>query len=290
MKAAAQFTPFTAAARLTHWLDALSSAGHVDRFPVQVADLALGVGKEMKWDDPVLEVRSANIQNFEGGLFYDSDRHGWLMLHNESIRSAGRRLYTQAHELGHYLLHRIRQNAFECSQADVLHREPELKQLESEADDFAANLLMPLNHFRGATDGQAVNFDVLGACSDKFGVSLSAAALRWIKSTPESAVLVLSRDGFIDWSFSSDLAFKKGAFFRTRLQTNEIPATSYCAAMPSPLGKRGEDIAASVWFPHAHPDATLREINVRCENYGYTLTLLHMSAGEQVWQQRNCGE
>ncbi len=283
---AESLTSFTAAAKLTHWLDALAGGGHGARFPVEVADVALWVGQELKWADPIHEVKSANIRNFEGGLFYLEDRKGWVMLYNEVIRSAGRRRFTQAHELGHYLIHRARQSTFECTQSDMLHWGPDLKLMESEADDFAANLLMPLNHFRLDTEGQSINFEILSVCSDKYGVSLTAAALRWIKSTAQSAVLVLSRDGFMDWSFSSDRAFKKGAFFRTKHEPLEIPASSHLAASPSILHKRGIDIAANVWFPHAHPEARLREMNVLCENYGYTLTLLSMSAGDEVWAPR----
>ena len=90
----------------------------------------------------------------------------------------------------------------------------------------------------------------------------------------------------MDWSFSSDRAFKKGAFFRTKHETREIPALSHFAASPFILNKRGVDIAANVWFAHAHPEARLREMNVLCENYGYTLTLLSMSAGDEVWAPR----
>jgi hypothetical protein len=34
-------------------------------------------------------------------------------------------------------------------------------------------------------------------------VSLTAAILKWLEFTPESALLVCSRDGFIDWAVSS---------------------------------------------------------------------------------------
>lgn len=283
---AVPFTSFTAAAKLTHWLDALAGGGHGARFPVEVADVALWVGQELKWEDPIHEVKSAGIRNFEGGLFYLEDRKGWVMLYNEAIRSAGRRRFTQAHELGHYLIHRARHSTFECTQSDMLHRGLDLKLLESEANDFAATLLMPLNHFRPDTESQTIDFEVLGLCSQKYGVSLTAAALRWIKSTTQSAVLVLSRDGFMDWSFSSDQAFDKGAFFRTKNETQEIPASSHFANSSSILNKRGIDIAANVWFAHAHPEARLREMNVLCENYGFTLTLLSMSTGDEVWASR----
>ncbi|MES1980087.1 MAG: ImmA/IrrE family metallo-endopeptidase [Pseudomonadota bacterium] len=276
-------SPFLAAAKLTHWLDAFASAGHLQRFPVAVDDLALWVGSEMKWADPVLEVKGARISSFEGGLFHSADRGGWLLLYNESMRSPGRIRFTKAHELGHYVLHRSRQSVFECTQEDMVHWGASARQLESEADDFASNLLMPLTHFRSATEGSIIDFDVLGACADKFGVSLTAAALRWVKSTLESAVLILSRDGFIDWSVSSDRAFKNGAYFKTRNVVTELPQNSLTAASLTESTRMAQTVAAKVWFPHAHASAELREMNVVCDNYGYTLTVLHLSPGEKVW-------
>ncbi|WP_421884998.1 hypothetical protein [Methylibium sp.] len=37
------------------------------------------------------------------------------------------------------------------------------------------------------------------------------------------------------------------------------------------------------WFEHAHPDAVAREMKPQRDNYGYTLTLLHLSAGDKAW-------
>jgi hypothetical protein len=181
------------------------------------------------------------------------------------------------------LLHREKQQQFECSSRDVMEDDDERK-VESEAHEFAASLLMPLNHFRKhVPDG--IDLEALSDASTHFGVSLTAAALRWIKSTQESAVLVLSRDGYILWSVSSDHArAKSGAYFKTKGRAVELPAGSLAADDSRPSSRTGEGVALNVWFPHAHPEATAREMKIRCDNYDYTLTLLHLSKGEKVWK------
>lgn len=280
----ATFTPTTAAIRLTHWLDAAAAAG-LQRFPIDVEQLALHVGMELKWPDPIFKVVAADIPSFEGGLFHVEDQ-GWALLYNRNMTSEGRIRFTQAHELGHYLVHRLAQQEFECSQADMVHWGPEMRSIEAEADDFASNLLMPMKQFRACTSTSDIDFDILSDASSKFGVSLTATALRWIRSTEQSAVLILSRDGFMDWAISSDKARANGAFYRTKGRVVELPPGSLAADETIASNRSGDPISLNTWFKHAHRDAVAKEMKLVCENYGYTLTLLSLSNGDKVWEPK----
>jgi Zn-dependent peptidase ImmA (M78 family) len=276
----ALFTPSTAAIKLSHWLDAAAKVG-LTRFPVDVKELALSVGAELRWSDTIYTVERANISGFEGGLFYVPDK-GWALLYNEEMKSTERIRFTLAHELGHYLVHRMVQQKFECAQADMVHWGPDQKAIESQADDFAANLLMPMNHFVPAT-GSSADFDRLSDASAKFGVSLTAAALRWITSTDQSAVLILARDGFMDWSVSTDKARKNGAYFKTKGKVVELPSGTLAADDSVGSNRQGERRPLRSWFEHAHKDAEVLEMKLFCGNYGYSLSLLILSSGEKVW-------
>ncbi|MGJ7537733.1 MULTISPECIES: ImmA/IrrE family metallo-endopeptidase [unclassified Variovorax] len=284
----ATFTPAAAAIRLTHWLDAAAAAG-LRRFPVDVEQLALYVGQELKWPDPIFKVVAADIPSFEGGLFHVEDQ-GWALLYNRNMTSQGRIRFTQAHELGHYLVHRLAQQEFQCSQADMVHWGPEMRSIEAEADDFASNLLMPMKQFRACTSASDIDFDILSDTSNMFGVSLTAAALRWIRSTEQSAVLILSRDGFMDWAISSDKARANGAFYKTKGRVIELPAGSIAANEAIASCRTGDQVSLNTWFEHAHRDAVAREMKLVCENYGYTLTLLSLSNGDKAWAPRDWGD
>lgn len=279
------FTPSSAAIRLTHWLDALAATG-LQRFPVNVEQLALEVGQQLKWSDPIATVQAADINRFEGGLFHLGDQ-GWALLYNEKLKSSGRVRFTQAHELGHYLLHRLTQEEFQCSQADMIHWGQEQKSIEAEADDFASSLLMPMKQFRTATTVDVVDFEVLSAASTMFGVSLTAVALRWIRSTSESALLILSRDGFMDWAVSSDKARSNGAFFRTKGRVVPLPPNTLAVDESVSASRTGQRVPLQSWFEHAHMDASAWEMKLVCENYGYTLSLLHLSPGDKTWEPRS---
>jgi hypothetical protein len=171
--------------------------------------------------DPITQVQAANIKGFDGALFPGDGRKEWLLLYNEAVSSPGRVRFTQAHELGHYILHRQLRESFQCSDADMLNWSKDDKDIEGQADLFASYLLMPLDDYRKQVTA-TVDLDLLGHCADRYGVSLTAAILKWLQYTDEKAVLVMSNDGFINWAWSSEPAAKAGAFFRTR--NNVIPS------------------------------------------------------------------
>lgn len=275
-----------AANRLSRILDAYAAAGHQVRFPVDVNQLLRGAAEQFGYDDPVLEVKSERLPSFEAGLFRVTK--GWVVVYNETVQSSGRIRFSLAHELGHYLLHRGQNDNFQCSQQDMLGRTAAERVIEQQADEFASTLLMPLNHFREQVDDKRIDFEMLGACAELFGVSLTSTALRWVSATAESAVLVLARDGYMDWAVSSKRALQSGAYFKTRGQVRELPAGALASNLTVPSSKSGQEIAASAWFEHAHPAASLREMKLACDNYGYTLSLLHLSSGESMWAPREC--
>jgi len=273
-------TPQKAAIRLTKICDRVSEVHGVARFPVDVSELALGTAEVFKWPDPIAKVESVDIKGFDGALFANEARNRWMLLYNNGLTSPGRIRFTQAHELGHYILHRLKRDEFRCSSDDMLSWEE--KNIEAEADLFASFLLMPLNDFRSqlTTD---VNIELLRHCAMRYGVSLTAAALKWIECTEESAVLILSRDGFMKWAYSSATARRNGAFFRTRQKVVKIPTGSLAACPTVTQERAGVELPASLWFPHAERNACVREMKIQSEQYEYVITLLCLSRTASFW-------
>jgi hypothetical protein len=274
-----------AAHRLTHILDTYAAAGGVARFPVDVKELALGCAQLFNWPDPIASVEAANIRGFEGALLPSDERKRWLLLYNASIRSPGRIRFTQAHELAHYILHRVERQSFECTQEDMLNWSVDDRDVEGQADEFASYLLMPLNDYRLQVGG-AVDLDMMGHCADRYGVSLTAAILKWLSYTDEKALVVMSIDGYMNWAWSSQPAFKSGAFFRTRSQTIAVPTGSITADHAISSERHGVDVPATVWFPHAEPGLHLREMKLYSEHYDSVITLLVLPRGVTAWRPR----
>ncbi len=276
-------TPSKAAYKLTHVLDTFANAHGSARFPVDVAELALNTASLFGWKDSITQVQAADIKKFEGALFSNDDRSEWCLLYNNAIKSNGRIRFTQAHELGHYILHRQQKDSFNCSEDDVVNRDAEETSIEAQADTFAATLLMPLNDFRNQI-GMSSDLKSLGACAERYGTSLTATILRWLKDTDQQAVLINHRDGYMRWAYASKTAKKNGAFFRSRKQIIEVPKGSIAADESITTDRNGTEVAAHIWFPHAPPHLSLQEMKITSGEYDTALTLLVLPRGSSVWR------
>ena len=263
-------TPQRWASDITRLLNAVLGQ---DRFPIDIPMVAKEFTAQRFPDDPLISVAGDNLPNFDGALFRaPAGRKGWGIIYNNAISSTGRINFTLAHEFGHYLLHRVAYpNGIRCGEQDVVRWDSAYGQIEHQANVFAANFLMPLDDFRRQIDAKSkVDLDMISHCADRYRVSLIASALRWLGYTERRAVLVVSRDGFILWARSSDLALRTGAFFRTTAGPIEIPAASL-PVRPDLLldGRATIDHGAGVWFREP-----VREMTVFAEQYDFSISLL----------------
>ena len=256
-----------------------------EALPVDVAAVAMELSRHWFPDDPVSAVTGDNLPGFDGALIPDTTRRkGWLILYNDRIESPGRIAFTLGHEFGHYLQHRARSpKGFHCKGEDFVRWDPAYRQLENEANVFAAGLLMPLDDFRMQVPARdEVDFEMLGACADRYGVSLIAAALRWLEYTLRRAVLVLSREGFVLWARASETAFKSGLFIKTAGRPPvEIPQESPAVHAVSAVLRERHSAAHHdhVWFAEE-----CRELILPSERYDFTISLLLFSNTLPDWE------
>lgn len=251
-----------------------------DRFPVNVKELALEYSRQCFADSPIDKVLGEDLDGFEGMLVANKSRSKWLILYNRGGGSEGRTRFTIAHEFGHYLLHRHQRDRFECGDDDIETGDGNERDIEIEADLFASTLLMPLDDFRRQVGRQPVSFDVLGHCADRYGVSLTAAALRWTEIADKRAILVASRDDHLLWAKSNEAAFRSGAYFATRKRTIEVPRRSLTHTCNCIATQQTGATQACVWFPKEPEDMLLTEMTLVSDQYDYTLTLLLMPEAE----------
>ena len=252
-----------------------------DRFPVKVDELALEYSRQCFADSPIDRIQGEDLDGFDGLLKANKSRSKWLILYSSATTSEGRKRFTIAHEFGHYILHRHQQDLFECSDGDIETGDNNGRDIETEADLFASTLLMPLDDFRRQVDGQSISFDLLSHCADRYGVSLTAATLRWTEIAPRRAVLVASRDDHMLWAKSNEAALRSGAYFATRKNTFELPhdalAHSYNAfdMTDSRTGR------AQSWFAKEPASMPITEMTRVAGQYDYTLTLLLLPDSER---------
>jgi len=263
------------AINLSRVVKIVHDAHGLDRFPIKVAEIARDYTAQVYPKEAITLIDSqAMSKKFEGALIPKPDGSGeWGILYNSSISSSGRINFTLGHELGHYLLHRqLSGDPIYCAKSDMWAWDSAYGQMEAQANEFASFLLMPLDDFReqlkGFTRPSIHDFDRLRL---RYDVSLTAVILKWLEFTTSRAMVVVSRDGFIDWSRSSGPLLKSGVYFKARQVTTPLPDRSLAAIQDtSSEAMTGKMLPKGVWAEH---EAVCESV-IHSEYHGMTISLL----------------
>jgi Zn-dependent peptidase ImmA (M78 family) len=129
--------------------------------PLDVEGLAASVGLRLEYLPLATEISG----------FLRRQNSEWIIGVN-SLHHPNRRRFTLAHELGHYFLHR---DVGDFVDRALFRREMQFDRRESEANSFAAKLLMPETEFRTLVVGRNASLEDVARY---FGVSAAAAKFR----------------------------------------------------------------------------------------------------------------
>jgi hypothetical protein len=114
---------------------------------------------------------------------------------------------------------------------------------ESEANDFAAELLMPEIFFKKACERDRPSLRDVADLAETFGTSLTATALRFVHFSPEPCAVVHATEGAVDWlDWSADfkLGIKKGTRLTPRTYAGDLFAGS-------PVDDRLQQVDGDAW-------------------------------------------
>ncbi len=246
----------------------------LDRFPVDVTAIAQEYSKQVFPDEPITLVQGQTMsKKFEGMLMPSPHKKGeWGIFYNDAISSKGRQNYTLGHELGHYLLHRHKSpEGVQCTSRDMLDWKSEYAQMEAQANTFSSFLLMPLDDFRVQVNGLKGSMELMQHLSDRYDVSITAAILKWLSITDQRAMIVIGKDGFIDWSRSSDKLFASRVFFKGRQETIELPPQSLAARQDMLIDSvEGVKHPKNVW----NDKEEVHEMTIFSDYHDMTISLL----------------
>ena len=243
-----------------------------NRYPVNVKEIALGYSKDRFPEHFIKDIKGDNLPNFEGALYGQrkDEKSRWVIFYNNQILEQ-RINFTLAHEFGHYMLHRDEKNSFECLPDDI-NRITDEAEREAEANSFASQLLMPPHDFREQIKKNEFSFDLVNHITNRYNVSLTAAILQWVKLTNNRAVMVVSKDEYIVWSYSSTSAYKDSLFVKTSgVRPVSIPEASYAFQRKITVGNNKADVKLpkGVWFKE-----NVREFTIFSNQYDLTISLL----------------
>tara|TARA_R110002072_G_scaffold5527_1_gene35275 strand:- start:1175 stop:1993 length:819 start_codon:yes stop_codon:yes gene_type:complete len=259
--------------KLTHILN--TCFGH-DHFPIDVSEIAKGFSQDLYPKDPIIRVQGDDISGLEGCLIKAPEpMKGWGIIYNDAVTSEGRINFTLAHEFGHYLQHRRKYpEGLRCGEEDLYRWDSEYGQVEHQANIFASNFLMPLDDYREhLLPGAKADLEQVSDMADRYGVSLTAAALRWIDYTEKPAILILSRDGFLLWAKSSSEAYRNGYFLRSKQQIIPVPNGS----LTHELTKHGTQRLEGTHSKETRwGDWRCLEHCLLSDQYDFAMTILHI--------------
>lgn len=156
-----------------------------------------------------------------------------------------RQRFSIGHELGHWVLHRG-QALQQCKVEDMQLAGRSTK-IESSANKFAAELLLPEGMFKKYSRQHELCLDAVRSLADTFRTSLTATALRLAEVIDQPAAVVCTRQKEVLWArFTSGVP---GSFNRTRLRRILLPECG-----PNRLSRKNEqqtsicEISSDTWF------------------------------------------
>jgi len=142
-----------------------------------------------------LRIRDVSSTGFVGAMFPTEEGVGGLIC-VAKIRESGRRRFTIAHEIGHYMLLDKSVAPSVCSLKDVGKWRRD-RSTERAADMFATELLLPEQEVRPLISKHGVQFNTAELIKNTYNVSLTAAALRCVELTTDECALVVTVKGVV---------------------------------------------------------------------------------------------
>ena len=192
---------------------------------------------------------------------------------SDAIEYAERRRYVIAHELGHLELHPDSNHIEVCTAADI--KEIYDEGTEVEANTFASELLMPESLWLPEVDVERPCWEAIRLLAAEYEVSLTAAAIRFVKLSPDRCAVVSCANKRVQWSVQSK-DFKWFIHSKGTELDNWSLASNYFTDKPVPRAM--ESISASAWLSfkmfHGNRDYLLKEQCIPVKSLGTTLSLL----------------
>ncbi len=122
---------------------------------------------------------------------------------SDKLHFSGQRRFAIAHEIGHFQLHKKVSQLLACTDADM-RASYRASPYEIEASIFAGALLMPIEVFRERVDRRPPRTDVVKGLAQQFDTSLTATALRFVETSKDYCVFVVSENNKIRWWRASE--------------------------------------------------------------------------------------
>jgi hypothetical protein len=237
--------------------------------PIPIEEIAMAVG--------IAEITDLTTAGFEGALIAnDLKTSGVILVKKGSLHE--RRRFTIGHELGHFLnyWHEPPQGGFYCSSKDMLTNDNgsnDKQQMECEANEFAAEMLMPEPLFRrDLRKAPSPGLEHVIRWATAYETSKLATTRRLVDLGDSPAALVQSKDGIVGYVHR-----RKDSFPFVEISRDmPVPRKSLTACYSGCEGdcSNTDETEPSFWISRELPRGANMLEQVLVQADGYRITLL----------------
>lgn len=195
------------------------------------------------------------------------NRQGIIRL-KSGHKEAGRKRFTIAHELGHWVLHSTKA-LWLCSAEDIYG--PSKGGQEAEANAFAGAFLMPTRLISPVCWNSTPDLGIICDLAKRFQTSITATAIRFVEECRQACVVVFSENHKVKW-------WRANQVVQIWIEPGQ-DIDSQSNAWDSPTRSAMEQVDHRLWFPNKPRTwpYTLFEQSMVLGTSGITITLLYLS-------------
>ncbi len=219
-----------------------------------------------------LRIREVPAKGFDGALIRSKADQKGIVAVKVSIREKSRKRFTIAHEIGHFIIPHHRNLGEICEERKIESFDSHLNRPEIEANEFAAELLLPSAILRRRFNLGEFSLAQISDVALDFGTSLTATTRSFLTLTDLPCAMVWSVRNRARWFVRSDS-------FRFYLPLPELPANGSFAARIFRAESAPAELAPvrpDAWLDRRAAERvdTLLEHSISLPNYNAVLTLL----------------
>ena len=126
-----------------------------------------------------------------------------IIVINSNIKDKNRRRFVIAHELGHFELHKNLERFYVCDEKSFMDFHQKGSQ-EAEANNFAAELLMPTKIFQSLLKREPFSVQSIIELSCIFTTSITSTAIKYTQYGNHPIAVFFAQNGIIKWCAKSD--------------------------------------------------------------------------------------
>jgi Zn-dependent peptidase ImmA (M78 family) len=236
--------------------------------PTESSMMEIILGRKAFYEEASLVGKEGEIVNVAGRS---------IITINSNIQFEIKKRFAAAHELGHYEMHRDLRPIFTDTEEDLMNWYKAGPQ-ETEANQFAAEFLMPSEKFYKECERKKFEPKVIEHLANRFEVSKTAAILKFVSRGNHPVFIVYCKDNKMKW-------WKKSTdFYHFCLFEYDAPPPTGSVAFEIFSGKKvysgdeaKQDIWKSDWFQMKNEDeadSRFFEYCLYARSFNYTISVI----------------